>query len=155
MNVDRLVEITKKKHHARPKATLNSIERFQRSHYVTLPADMKAFYSHCDGASLFEKDDPTYKLLPLSQIARARILVNGEDTDACGPESWYGFCDVRDGNYVAIDLDTASSTFSCVFDCFHETFPDPAYTNMIARSFSEFLENALNSRGQLYWLKAH
>jgi hypothetical protein len=63
-------------------------------------------------------------------------------------------CHVRDGNYAAIDLGNTAIRHHRVFDCFHETFPDPEYTQPIADSFTMFLEMCLDSRGvPLVWLQ--
>ena len=69
------------------------------------------------------------------------------------PHQWYGFCDVGDGNFVVYDAATLGGESYRVLDCFHETASEEGETAVIARSFTEFLELALESGGNLYWLQ--
>lgn len=116
-----------------------------------LPKDMVDFYQTFDGARLFSANDPAYRILALAELQPVSRLILGED-DTEGTERWIAFCDVRDGNYVAADL-TSPAHFRCdILDCFHETFPDRNYIKVIADSFQQFLDQALLSSGQLYWL---
>jgi hypothetical protein len=62
---------------------------------------------------------------------------------------------VQDGNYVAIDLPAKPNGEVWLIDCFHETIGLEGYSTVIALSFSEFLERALASRGEQYWLAEH
>jgi hypothetical protein len=59
---------------------------------------------------------------------------------------------VQDGNYVAIDLPAKPNGEVWLIDCFHETIGLEDYSTVIALSFSEFLERALASKGEQYWL---
>lgn len=117
-----------------------------------LDPDLRAFYLHCDGASLLRSPDSPYQLLPLSRIVRARVALYGRDEDRWGPASVYAFCSVRDGNYVLLDVSQAEDGRYPLFDGDHETWPHPEYATRIARSFAEFLEQVLTTRRPLYWL---
>jgi hypothetical protein len=112
--------------------------------------EMRAFYLAFDGARLFADMGPIYHLLPLSRITRARVAILGEDIDANGPPGVYAFCYVQDSDYVALDVSAKVEGAYLVRDCYHETFPHKQ--RVIAKSFVDFLERALNSGGELYWL---
>ena len=149
----RLLEEVSRDHFPYPPATLEEIEAFERRVGWMLGPDPRAFYLHCNGAELVERlPDSPYQILPLSEIIRARVAIYGEDDDKWGPVSVYAICDVQDGNYVVVDVALHQDGRYPLFDGDHETWPDPAYCEQIASSFSEFLEEVLRSKGRSYWL---
>lgn len=115
----------------------------------SLPPDMATFFRECDGASLFggrfEIPDP-------DGIVRVRVAIAGEDSDEICPASWFVICDVRDGNYVAIDFESRKGDTVEIIDCFHETIGAEGESAVIARSFTEFLSRLLSAGGGEYWL---
>jgi cell wall assembly regulator SMI1 len=157
MRSDRLQSLIERvrRHHFpnEPAPIAAAIESFEAQHGVKMPNDMRTFYLACDGVRLFQTYDTPYEFLPLRGLRRARVAIFDQDTDEYGPASIYAFCDVRDGNYVGIDLDPSSPNAFCALDCFHETFPEPAETKVVAKSFGEFLAACLESDATgLWWL---
>jgi hypothetical protein len=57
---------------------------------------------------------------------------------------------VQDGNYVAADLSSVNGSYCWMIDCFHETYGSD---DVIALSFSEFLQQALDTGPEFYWLQ--
>jgi hypothetical protein len=153
MNIPALVSIIRARHYANSGAPESVIEAFEKACGYALPADMREFYGHCNGARLFDAVDPPYEILPLDQVRRANdVFLMGPEGERA-PESWFVFCDVRDGNYVGIDFRSTEPGVHAILDLFHETFPKPAYMEVIAHSFEAFLDGALKSDGQgLYWI---
>jgi hypothetical protein len=150
-----LLEEVSREHFPYPPATPAQIEDFEQRMGWRLDPDLRAFYLHCNGAELFERrPDMPYRLLPLSEIVRARIAVFGKDEERLGPASQYAICDVQDGDYVLIDVSRQENERYPILDGNHEAFPDPVYCEQIASSFSEFLERALQSQGRLFYLQA-
>ncbi|AKQ66097.1 hypothetical protein A176_003009 [Myxococcus hansupus] len=144
-------------HHPNPPATPAQIEAFEKRVGWTLDSDLRAFYLHCDGANLFDSRtpvfrDPAFSFLPLSRIQRARVVMSQDDTDKTGPASWYVACEVRDSNYILLDVSHQEAGRYPIRDGYREGFPDPDYCRQIARSFSEFLTGALRSNGRWFWL---
>ncbi|WP_257449630.1 SMI1/KNR4 family protein [Archangium lipolyticum] len=151
--MSRLLEEVSRDHFPYPPATPEQIEEFERRVGWRLDEDLRAFYLHCNGAELIERlPDTPYRILPLSKIVRARVAIYGEDDDKWGPASVYALCDVQDGNYVLVDVSREESGRHPLFDGDHEAWPDPAYCKQVASSFSEFLEQVLRTRRNLYWL---
>jgi hypothetical protein len=149
-----LLEEVSREHFPYPPATPEQIEAFERRMGWRLDPDLNAFYLHCNGAELFERrPDMPYRILPLSEIIRARVAVFGKDEERLGPASQYAICDVQDGDYVMIDMSRQENDRYPIIDCNHEAFPDPAYCEQIASSFSEFLQRALRSQGRLFYLE--
>ena len=141
------------RHHPEPPATLAQIEEAEAKLGWPLGAELRSFYLRCNGACLFGRfPDYRFRILPLAEIKRARVAVFGDDSDEWGPASWYVVCEVGDADYVAIDTSTLNGQYP-VYDCWHEAFPNPKECRKIARSFTEFLEQALRSGGNLFWLK--
>ena len=148
-----LLEEVSRDHFPHPPATPEEIEAFERRVGWTLDPDLRAFYLHCDGAELIKRLPNTpYRVLSLEKIVRARVAIYGEDDDQWGPASVYAICDVQDGNYVLVDLARQENGRHPLVDGYHEAWPDPKYCGPVASSFSEFLEQVLRTRRNLYWL---
>ncbi|WNG20553.1 SMI1/KNR4 family protein [Cystobacter fuscus] len=150
--MSRLLEEVSREHFPNPPATLEEIEAFERRMGWKLDPDLRAFYLHCNGASLLRRPDSPYEFFPLSKIVRARVAIRGKDDDSRGPASMYALCYVRDSNYVVVDVRRQVDRRYPLIDGDRETWPNLEYCTQIARSFSEFLEQVLRTRRSLYWL---
>lgn len=156
MEIQELIQQVREKHVANPPSAEAQIAHLESSSGFKLPEDLKSFYRACNGAELFaEGGNAPYTLLPIEQVKRTRELIFGEDDDTWAPASWYGICDVMDGNFIGIDLNSRDGRTFSVIDCFHETHGSPGGNTIIALSFTEFLRDALASRGRQYWLDEH
>ena len=154
-SMSRMLEEVSRDHFPYPPATPEEIEEFERRVGWRLDADLRAFYLHCNGAELIERlPDTPYRILPLSQVVRARVVIFGKknDDDGHGPASVYALCDVQDGNYVLVDVSRQENDRYPLTDGYHEAWPNPKYCGPVASSFSEFLEQVLRTRRGLYWL---
>ena len=148
-----LFEQIKHNHHFTPPLPQARIAELEAQLGFNLPADLKEFYGLCNGAMLFpDRGGWRYRFVPLEEMRRVRIDVLGVDEDFgdVPTASWYSLCDVQDGNFVAIDLASTNGSFSWIIDCFHEEF---GLGPIIALSFTEFVERALKSNGDYFWLK--
>ncbi|WP_163783787.1 SMI1/KNR4 family protein [Myxococcus vastator] len=142
-----LLEEVSREHFPYPPAASEEVDAFERRVGWKLDPDLRAFYLHCNGAELIARLPETpYRVLPLHKIVRARVAIYGEDDDKWGPASVYSLCDVQDGDYVLLSVARLENGRYPLFDGEHEARPDPAYCRQIARSFSEFLEQALRTR---------
>jgi hypothetical protein len=154
MSRQALLEEVSRHHFPYPPATAEEIEAFERRMGWRLDSDLRAFYLHCNGAELFERlPECPYRILPLSELTRARVAIFGEDDDQYGPASVYALCDLQDGDYTLVDVSRQENGRSPLTDGWHEAWPNPKHCKQIARSFSEFLERALRSEGYQFWLK--
>ncbi|GEN10108.1 SMI1 / KNR4 family (SUKH-1) [Myxococcus fulvus] len=158
MEMDGLLAEVSRLHHPNPPATPEQIATFERNVGWPLDADLRAFYLHCDGADLFDprtptSRDPAFSFLPLSRIRRARVVMAQDDSDRSGPASWYSLCEVRDSNYILLDVSVQKDGRYPMRDGYREGFPDPEYCPQIAASFGEFLAGALRSEGRWFWLQ--
>lgn len=152
-SMSHLLEEISRSHFPYPPATAEEINAFERRLGWRLDPDLRAFYLHCNGAELIkQRPDCPYRILPLSEIIRARVAIRGEDDDKWGPASTYALCDLQDGDYVVVDVSRQETSRYPLMDGWHESWPDPKYCDQIANSFSEFLEEALRSEGRQYWL---
>ena len=118
-----------------------------------LPDDLAAFYEQFSEAGLFSDDgfDPRCHILPPDQFAQVGSFILGEATTTGIECSWFALADVRDGNYIAIDL--LPSRLGWCYDCFHETYGDPSYCEVIALSFTELLNHLADAEDRLFWLE--
>ncbi|MBN1208216.1 MAG: SMI1/KNR4 family protein [Myxococcaceae bacterium] len=96
MDLHSLLEEVSRDHFPYPPATPEETEKFERRVGWKLDPDLRAFYLHCNGGTLFKRGpDADYRFLPLSEIVRARVAIFGEDKDEDGPASMYAICDLR------------------------------------------------------------
>ncbi|RKG77776.1 SMI1/KNR4 family protein [Corallococcus terminator] len=150
MAMDRLLEEVSRLHFPRPPATTEQLSAFEVRVGWKLDPDLRAFYLHCDGCTLFETlPDAKYRVLPLTEIQHARRAIRASDEEEDGAASQYTLVDMQDTNYVVLDVAQAANGHYPLFDAFHETYPE---TERIASSFEEFLERALRSGDRAYWL---
>ncbi|RKH55741.1 SMI1/KNR4 family protein [Corallococcus aberystwythensis] len=138
-------------HFPRSPATPGQLAAFEKRVGWRLDEDLRAFYLHCDGATLFapREQAPNYRILSLDEIERARIKMRHEDTDTYGAASWYTLLYLQDGDYVLVDVAKRVEGRYVLLDAFHETYP---VVEQVAASFGEFLEKALASDDAFFWL---
>ncbi|RKH14983.1 SMI1/KNR4 family protein [Corallococcus sp. CA047B] len=150
MSMDSLLAEISQLHFPRPPATPTQVAAFEARMGWMLDPDLRAFYLHSDGGSLFRPmPDANYCILSLEEIERARVAIRGRDEDSAGPASQYTLVDMQDTNYVVLDVAQRSEGRYPLFDAFHEIFPE---TKLIASSFEEFLKKALRSGNRSFWL---
>ncbi|MGC3970938.1 MAG: SMI1/KNR4 family protein [Pirellulales bacterium] len=117
-----------------------------------LPADLAQFYGQFSEARLFSDDgyDPRCHILPPQKFVQVGSAICGEPTELAPERSWYSLAHVRDGNFIGIDL--SPTRLGWCYDCFHETYGEPGYCKVIARSFTELLNQLLISKNEAFWL---
>lgn len=143
-------------HFAEPCADAGAIDELEKRFGIRLPEDLKYFYRRYATAKLFDSEaGPAYRFVPLDEMRRTRIDIYGpdHDSDAWGPAGWLTVCDVQDGNYIAIDAAPDQAGAYNYIDCFHETFAEPGESTVIAKSFTELLARALESKGSAFYLE--
>ncbi|RYZ10732.1 MAG: SMI1/KNR4 family protein [Myxococcaceae bacterium] len=152
MAMDRLLAEISRHHFPNPPATPAQLAEFEARVGWPLDADLRTFYLHCNGGTLFAPlPDVNYRFLPLERIERARVAIMGRDEDACGSPSLFTLVDMQDSDFVVLDAAQRPDGYYPLFDAFHETFPE---TKPIASSFAEFLEKALRSGNRSFWLSS-
>ncbi|NTX02582.1 SMI1/KNR4 family protein [Myxococcus sp. CA040A] len=150
MHMEHLLAEFSRLHFPRPPATSAQLSSFEARMGWTLDSDLRAFYLHSNGGTLFKPlPDANYCILSLEEIERARVAIMGRDEDTYGAASQYTLVDMQDTNFVVLDVAQQQGGRYPLFDAFHETFPQ---TKRIASSFEEFLTRALRSGGRVYWL---
>ena len=150
MTMEQLLAEISRAHFPHPPATPERIAAFEAQVGWTLDAELRAFYLHCDGAELFKPlPDADYSILPLAKVRRARVAIWGQDEDAAGAASWYTLVDCQDTDFVLVDVARQEAGRYPLLDAYHGTYPE---VRQIATSFREFLERAMSSEGQFFWL---
>ncbi|NRD64213.1 SMI1/KNR4 family protein [Corallococcus exiguus] len=151
MSMKSLLAEVSQLHYPRPPATLLQVAAFEARMGWKLDEDLRSFYLHCNGATLFAPlPDVNYHLLPLGRIERASVAIRGSEEDVDGSPSHFTLVDMQDTNFVILDVATPVNGCYPLLDAFHETYPDEA--PRIAASFEEFLEKALRSGNRSFWL---
>lgn len=122
---------------------------------LPLPDDWQEFFSLCNGAQIGgDEGDCWYEFVPMEEVRRTRIDVFGDDLDYNNDATlhWVSVCYVTDSNYVSAALESVKGSFCWMLDSFHETYGDG---DIIALSFSDFLEGTLNADKPSFWLLNH
>ncbi len=141
-------------HFSEPCIDVTEIDRFEKQIGFKLPSDIKLFYKKFKNASLFDNQFcTTYRIVPITEIHSTRIDIYGIDTDEYGPATWLTICDVMDGNYIGIDILSINGDECNFIDCFHESFAQQGDSRIVAKSFTEFLDLALHSGEDLFFLQ--
>jgi hypothetical protein len=152
MPMEKLLEELSCHHFPSPPASPEQIEAFEKQQGWKLDPELRAFYLHCDGATLFQRPNSPCQFRTLSQIRRARVDMRDSDTDEWGPTSWYVIADLPDNDRIIIDVSTPQNGLYPIIDGFHEAMLDPKECKLIADSFSGFLSQMLLHQGQAFWL---
>lgn len=151
MTMEQLLVELSRAHFPNAPATPAQVEAFEVRMGWRLDPDLRAFYLHCDGATLFRpRPHAKYRILPLAEIQRARVAMRGEDDDSMGAASWYTLLYLQDSDYVLLDVARQQDGHYPLFDAYHETYP--LGVRQLATSFGEFLGRALGSNNRLFWL---
>ncbi|NRD48829.1 SMI1/KNR4 family protein [Corallococcus exiguus] len=149
--MQRLLAELSARHFPNPPATPAQLAAFELRVGWKLDEDLRAFYLHCDGATLFKPfPDANYHLLPLEQIRRAFVAMRPGDDAPFGSASWYTLVDLQDSDYVILDITHPVNGRYPLLDAYHETFPEGV--RPVAASLSDFLEKALTSDDSYFWL---
>lgn len=152
MRMESLLAEISRSHFPNAPATPAQVAAFEARVGWKLDPDLRAFYLHCDGATLFRpRPDADYRILSLAEIQRARVELRGQDDDSKGSASWYTLLYLQDSDYVLVDVSRQTDGWYPLLDAYHETYP--LEVRQIAASFGEFLERALRSGNQFFWLK--
>jgi hypothetical protein len=88
MTLDKFLEEISRRHFPNPPAAPEEVAAFEQKMGWRLDPELRAFYFHCNGVTLFQRPNSPCRLRPLSQIRRARVDMRGSDTDEWGPASW-------------------------------------------------------------------
>ncbi|MCP3142399.1 SMI1/KNR4 family protein [Pyxidicoccus xibeiensis] len=151
MMMENLLAEVSRVHFPNAPATPAQVAAFEARVGWQLDPDLRAFYLHCDGATLFRpRPDANYRILSLAEIRRARVELRGQDDDSKGPPSWYTLLYLQDSDYVLVDVAQQQDGRYPLLDAYHETYP--LEVRRIAVSFGEFLQRALRSGNEFFWL---
>ncbi len=118
---------------------------------LRLPRDVATFYSRFSEARLFEKPgDSRYRIVRPAEFVPIGQAILGRASCVPLQYSWFALADVLDGNYLAIDCDP--DRLGYCYDAFHETIERLDYCKVIARSFTELMNRALEAGDEAWWL---
>lgn len=153
-DLQELFKVIESFHIWEPAVDPTEIDQFQMRHGYELPCDLHDFYKRYRSVQLFVGEyGAIYNFVPIGQIHPTRLDIYGKDTDEWGPDYWLTICDVKDGNYIAIDLRSRNGDRCNYIDCFHETFAEPGESRIISLSFTELLTRALESHSGLFYIQ--
>ncbi len=132
----------------------SEIDEFEKRYGYELPDDLKIFYRRYKTVRLFpDRGGWQYRFVFVNEIHCVGFDILGKYYKKNNTASWFTICDLMDGNYIAIDLASNKNNQWNYIDCFHETFGIAGECEVIAKTFTEFLERCLYSGDRLYYLE--
>lgn len=134
----------------------NSENKVNLSH---LPDDLNYFFSHYDGIEFFMEKSYGIKIVGLEEFVNANNYfypegdVIWEELENDISNAWYIIAKSEEmGQYITIDLH--SERLGYCYDSFLETHANPGDSPIIAKTFTELLENIFQMQGEdWFWLK--
>jgi len=124
-----------------------------------LPNDLKDFYHLCGGVILYSQSAYTIKIVSPNDFAlanpkifesfsREELAESKEDISW----SWYIVAEGENSQYITIDLDP--TRLGRCYDSFWDSYAMAGSSPIVARSFTELLNNLIANKGQhWYWLQ--
>jgi cell wall assembly regulator SMI1 len=148
-DIDGLIGIVCQQHAFTPARSEQSIVALEHRVGLPLPADLRRFYTVCDGARLFSGEyvliDPD-GILPFSAVIRAL-----QDRELAPSDAWIAFCRTRDGHWLGLDLAGGAAGQHHVAVLSMTGDSTPGRLQVVAPSFACFLAFALVGHARPYW----
>lgn len=125
---------------------------------VTLPDDVKDFYSLCGGMTLFEDSPYSVRIVSPDEIRPADPVIVGEEIirgemekgtyENAISKDWYIIADLGNSDYIVIDMNKnrKGRCYSALWD----SYPSRGDTPVIAMCFTELIERLVENNGE-YW----
>ena len=139
--MESLIQRAQAEHDCRPGAAASEIAYAEEGLGFRFTDDLRALLQACNGIAFWTAGDYPCRLLSATEIKPVRVLLGTDE----GPPALVAILEA-DGNFVGIDLDPASKSYSRLVDCFHETFPYELFG--ICDSLQDMLALVLDSNGQ-------
>ena len=139
--LESLIQRAKAEHDCGPGATAGEIADAEDRVAYSFTDELRALLQGCNGIDFWKAGDYPCRLLSTTEIKPARVLLETDE----GPPALVAILEA-DGNFVGLDLDRQSKSYSRLIDCFHETFPYELFG--ICDSMQEMLTLILDSKGQ-------
>ncbi|MCK6545427.1 SMI1/KNR4 family protein [Myxococcota bacterium] len=140
MNKRELIERARRDHDCGRGATEAELAAAESVLGHRFPDDLRELLSELNGARFWSEHDYPCRFLPLDEIKPVRRLFDVPD----GPHGLLAVIEAS-GDYVAVDVDSASPSYGRMIDCFHETFPFELHG--VCDSAWELLSLVLRSAG--------
>lgn len=128
-------------HALAPGAALADFAEAESRLGLTLPNELRALLEKANGGIVWASADHPSRLLPANELDFAGRLLQ---SDEMGSKRLVAVLS-QEPDYVAMDVDPVSSSFGCLVDCSHETFPYEL--GLVSDSLEGMLELLLSSRG--------
>lgn len=157
--VDALLDVMEREHKLFEPANPDQLARLEG---LGMPSDLVHFYSKANGAMLQRTETGHFQyegafwnwfLLPAEEIQS--VLESGwsQPDSSLRPKHarWFQLIDVQNSDYLCIDLSNGSE--AQFLDTFHETLNNRGHNKIIAKSFTELLEQ-LTASDEAFWLNA-
>jgi hypothetical protein len=151
--IEELIEIAKVKHEIRFPVDNSIVLNELEIHETCLPSDVIRFYELCDGGVFWKDGKNRFEILGIESLC-------GDDFFFLPRNKSSGFyaganfviCELDDGNAVGFAKGYHRSMYP-IFFLDHESYPnyDIEADDIVATSFSEFLERLLHCEGEWWW----
>lgn len=119
---------------------------------IKLPADLIEFYQYCGGVSMFQKEEFGFRIVKPEEVVLANPIIVGELCEEDISSQWYIIAKDKENNYITMDF--SKERLGKCYDSFWDRHGVVGECAVVARNFTELLENLYYSKGKyLYWLE--
>ena len=115
-----------------------------------LPDDLAEFYRFCGGATLFIRTPREIRLSGPLELVPTDPQIYGRLSPRSLTASWHVIARRRSDAFLSIDL--GAPQFGHCYDSAWDRHGVPGNCPIVARSFSELLENLVVREGEPWWL---
>lgn len=126
-----------------------------------LPTDLLSFYQQYDGISFFSEESYGIQIVPFDELSQTnKVLFPSDDVIWEELENdismdWYLIAKSEQlSQYISVDF--SSKNKGVCYDSLLETHANPDESPIIAKSFTELLQQIYNAKGKdWYWLASN
>lgn len=119
-----------------------------------LPEDVRLFYTACGGVNFSDDNGGIISIVSPTEFRLANPVIMGEEIAASKENdiSNYWYIIAHDGDLQWITIDLHPDRIGHCYDSFWDRHAFPGTSDIIAYSFTAFVESIINMRNSNFWL---
>jgi antitoxin YokJ len=119
-----------------------------------LPDDLRQFYEICGGLVMFSNAPFVWEIIGAHELVPTNVEVLGEQVDGDITSSWFVIARQQGDSSALISIDLGADRLGWCYDSDVEVHGLVGDSAVLAHSFSELMNELVDSRGQYIFWKA-